>query len=162
MARGRRAARPAVRVLTSGVDSNPRFNLVDLVARDYEATIEFYRRLGIKINDGPPGEIRHADADFGGTQLHIDNEHLAGLYNAGWRNGDEKRAIIGFGVETRQEVDDLYAEMVAAGYTGAQTPYDAFWGARYAVLVDPDGNHVGLMSPVDNDRKSWPPQPSPG
>ena len=31
-----------------------------------------------------------------------------------------------------------------------QEPYDAFWGARYAVVSDPDGNGVGIMSPVDD------------
>ena len=30
-----------------------------------------------------------------------------------------------------------------------QEPYDAFWGARYAVVSDPDGNGVGIMSPID-------------
>ena len=51
--------------------------------------------------------------------------------------------------------------MTGAGYEGAQPPYDAFWGARYAVLVDPDGNHVGLMSPSEDARKYWPPKPAP-
>lgn len=26
---------------------------------------------------------------------------------------------------------------------------DAFWGARYAIVQEPDGNDVGLMSPHD-------------
>ena len=41
-------------------------------------------------------------------------------------------------------------------YQGQQSPYDAFWGARYAVIEDPDGNAVGIMSPVDPDRRSQP------
>lgn len=32
----------------------PAFNLLDLVANDYDATIAFYRRLGLEIDDGPP------------------------------------------------------------------------------------------------------------
>ena len=28
------------------------------------------------------------------------------------------------------------------------------WGARYAVVEDPDGNAVGIMSPSDPDRRS--------
>jgi hypothetical protein len=42
-----------------------------------------------------------------------------------------------------------------------QVPYDAFWGARYAIVADPDGNEVGLMSPRDDDRRSFPPADSP-
>ena len=50
----------------------------------------------------------------------------------------------------------IYADLVAAGYRRQQPPYDAFWGARYAVIEDPDGNAVGIMSPVDPDRRSQP------
>jgi hypothetical protein len=46
-------------------------------------------------------------------------------------------------------------------YQGRQPPYDTFWGARYAVLADPDGNDVGIMSPVDESRRFWPPKESP-
>ena len=47
------------------MSSGPVFNLVDLVARDYDATVAFYRRLGVEVHDGPPGEIRHAHLEFG-------------------------------------------------------------------------------------------------
>ena len=47
-------------------------------------------------------------------------------------------------------------ELVDAGYTGRQPPYDAFFGARYTIVADADGNDVGLMSPIDPDRKYVP------
>jgi uncharacterized glyoxalase superfamily protein PhnB len=47
--------------------------------------------------------------------------------------------------------------MVGAGYRGLQDPHDAFWGARYAIIEDPDGIAVGLMSPVSSYKKSPPP-----
>jgi uncharacterized glyoxalase superfamily protein PhnB len=37
-------------------------------------------------------------------------------------------------------------------------PIDAFWGARYAIIEDPDGIAVGVMSPVSPDMKSPPPE----
>lgn len=46
------------------------------------------------------------------------------------------------------------------GHKGRQPPYDAFWGARYAIVADPDGNDVGLMSPLDEKRRTWPPTES--
>ena len=69
------------------MSEQPRFDLVDIVASDYDATIAFFRHLGLEIDEGPPGDIRHADVDFGGVSIHIDNEHLAGLYNSSWRSG---------------------------------------------------------------------------
>ena len=39
-----------------------------------------------------------------------------------------------------------YARLLGAGYEGKKAPYDAFWGQRYADLVDPDGNVVHLFA----------------
>jgi uncharacterized glyoxalase superfamily protein PhnB len=64
-------------------------------------------------------------------------------------------------VPTRAEVDRIYSELIAGGYQGRQPPYDAFWGARYAVVADPDGNDVGFMSPIDERYRQWPPSESP-
>jgi uncharacterized glyoxalase superfamily protein PhnB len=61
-------------------------------------------------------------------------------------------------VESRAEVDRLYSELVGAGHAAHQPPYDAFWGARYAIVEDPDGYPVGLMSPIEEERKFWPPR----
>jgi uncharacterized glyoxalase superfamily protein PhnB len=52
-------------------------------------------------------------------------------------------------------VDEIYADLASAGYTSQQEPYDAFWGARYAVIEDPDGNPV-IMSPLDPARRTDP------
>jgi len=41
-------------------------------------------------------------------------------------------------------------------------PYDAFWGSRFAVVTDPDGNAVGLMSPRDDAFRGPSPSPPPG
>jgi len=32
---------------------------------------------------------------------------------------------------------------------GELSPWDAFWGQRYATDYDPDGNGVGLFAPLD-------------
>lgn len=69
--------------------------------------------------------------------------------------------MLGFWVTTREAVDDIYADLTGAGHKGHQPPYDAFWGSRYAIIDDPDGNSVGIMSPEDPERKSWPPSQPP-
>ena len=144
-------------------DDKPILNQINIVARDFAATLEFYRRLGIDFPERPvSGEIRHAEATLqNGMVLELDNEHLAGIYNAAWRSERSSRALIGFSVSTREAVDQKYVELTAAGYRGKQPPYDPFWGARYAVIADPDGNDVGLMSPLDPQRRRWPPVDSP-
>ena len=60
-------------------------------------------------------------------------------------------------VDTRDDVDRLYAKVQAAGHPVGQEPYDAFWGSRYAIVFDPDGNQIGIKSPVDTAHAYEPP-----
>jgi hypothetical protein len=86
--------------------------------------------------------------------------HLtARVWNSGWKDRQDLagRVVIGFGVSARDGVDALYAEMTVAGYRGLQQPYDALWGARYAIIEDPDGIAVGIMSPVSAELRIPPP-----
>jgi uncharacterized glyoxalase superfamily protein PhnB len=43
-------------------------------------------------------------------------------------------------------VDETYAKVTDAGFTGEKEPEDAFWGQRYAQLQDPDGVTVDLYA----------------
>ncbi|SRR6266498_1859545 len=143
----------------------PILNQLNIVAKDFDQTIEFYRRLGVNIPDGVnlPNGTRHTTITLpNGMIFEVDNQALAKIYNPGWRRPEgSSSALIGFTVATREEVDKRYAELIKAGYEGRQPPFDAFWGARYAIVVDPDGNDVGLMSPIDeNHRMSPPNEPS--
>lgn len=66
--------------------------------------------------------------------------------------------MIGFNLPSRTDVDTTYADLTGAGYAGLQAPYNAFWGSRYAVVDDPDGIAVGLMSPPCSQLRSAPPE----
>ncbi len=137
-------------------DQRTVFNQVNLVVKDMDATVAFYRRLGIEIGDAGPGwEAHHREAAMpGGFKLDFDSEINAKQWNEGWRSQSAGAVgVLGFRVASRDVVDELYAELTNAGYRGQQAPYDAFWGARYAVVEDPDGNAVGLMSPSDPTRR---------
>ncbi len=148
--------------------TKPTLDQINLVCADPEASIAFYRRLGVEIPDGrvwrTPTGIHHVTAIAGeGAEqriaLDLDSTAFAPHWNAGWKGRTDLRGrvVIGFSLATRQDVDDLYRDMIAANYRGLQEPWDAFWGARYAIIEDPDGIAVGLMSPVSPDRRSPPP-----
>jgi len=139
---------------------SPLLKSLNLVVREMDATLSFYRRLGLEIPESSvwrtASGAHHVDVQLpGGLSLDLDSSELAAHYNAGWRETGSGggRCVIGFSVATREDVDERYAELTAAGYKGLQPPYDAFWGARYAIVEDPDGNPVGLMSPIDPARR---------
>jgi catechol 2,3-dioxygenase-like lactoylglutathione lyase family enzyme len=127
----------------------------NLVVSDMEATVAFYRQLGVTVPDSSPEfQPHHRSAQLDdGIDLDFDSDEFARHWNRGWNGG---MGVLGFKVATRRQVDDIYADLIAAGHRGQQPPYDAFWGARYAVVEDPDGNAVGIMSPVDPGQRSDP------
>jgi uncharacterized glyoxalase superfamily protein PhnB len=138
---------------------------INIVAERFDETLKFYRLLGVDIPEPmnqPPGAL-HAPAKVNsGVEFEIDNPHLARIYNASWRMPSGGRSLLlTVSVAPRKAVDETYATLMAAGYQGRQPPYDAFWGSRFAIVADPEGNEVGLMSPVEEHFKSWPPVESP-
>ena len=140
-----------------------RLDQVNLVVCDVEASRAFYARLGLDFGDerDPVWAPHHVSAPHGDAtpvDVDLDSTTFATKWNEGWPGGPG--AVLGFKVDTRGEVDDLVAALAAEGVPVQQQPYDAFWGARYAVVSDPDGNGVGIMSPVDPGLRSEAPSPS--
>lgn len=137
---------------------------VNLIVGDMDAAVAFYKRLGmmVRIDSGewPAGSgARHVALDNGdGAIFELDNHQMAAIYHAGWRSGHAvgHGVVCNFSVGSRDAVDECYRALTADGYAGCQEPYDAFFGARYAVVRDPDGNDVGLMSPIDQHRRFTP------
>ncbi len=128
---------------------------INLVTKNMEAAVAFYRHLGLTIPDTVPDfQEHHRSVEAsGGIAIDLDSVEFARHWDHGWAGG---MGVLNFTVPTRRRVDEIHADLVEAGYRSQQEPYDAFWGARYAVVQDPDGNAVGLMSPIDNDRRGVP------
>jgi catechol 2,3-dioxygenase-like lactoylglutathione lyase family enzyme len=133
---------------------------INLVVADMDATVAFYRLLGLEIPDTVPEfQLHHRSAVIpGGMELDFDSIEFAAMWNEGSRAGSGS-PVVGFRLDNREAVDETYARMVDAGHESRQAPYDSFWGARYAVIADPDGHPVGLMSPRDMARRTAPPSP---
>jgi len=139
-----------------------RFQQINLIVRDMRESLDFYRRIGI---DFPQDAVwrtatgaHHAGAKTGGdVDLELDSRRMAQAYNAGFA-AERGRVMIGIELESRAAVDALWHELVSESVQGLQPPYDAFWGARLAIVEDPDGNPVSLSSPVDPARRSPPPE----
>lgn len=139
----------------------PVLDQINVVVRDMPRMIEFYKELGLDIAESDPEWARHHRTVRapGGIDLDLDSRAFARQWNQGWPDG-AIGTVIGFRVVERATVDQLYDRLTAAGCRGQQPPHDAFWGARYAIVADPDGNSVGIMSASDPARRSRPSPPT--
>jgi catechol 2,3-dioxygenase-like lactoylglutathione lyase family enzyme len=138
----------------------PILNQLNVVARDWDASLAFYRLLGLELSVGgewPAGSgARHASVSMrvDGVTLEFDNAPMLRQYAEDAAN--VRGPVIGFAYPDAEAVDATVERLQAAGHPVRQRPYDAFWGARYAIVEDPDGNAIGLMGPIDRSRQYVP------
>ncbi|MFJ4892653.1 VOC family protein [Streptomyces sp. NPDC088788] len=127
----------------------PRFDVIGLVVSDMAASLAFYRRLGLDFPPGAEAEPHVEAALPGGLRLALDTEETVRSFHPGWRPpSGGGRTSLAFRCDDPAEVDSVYEALVGAGHHGELKPWDAFWGMRYAVVHDPDGNGVDLFAPL--------------
>ncbi|MCW3845204.1 VOC family protein [Micromonospora yasonensis] len=127
----------------------PIMNTLDIAVADIAASIAFYRRLGL-VFQVDPNYAEHAACDLpGGLHVMLNEEKFTAMARPGWtRTAGSPPIFLAFQLDTPADVDAKYAELVGAGYAGSREPWDAFWGHRYATVLDPDGNGIDLYCPL--------------
>jgi predicted lactoylglutathione lyase len=121
--------------------------ITGLIVRDLQAALAFYRRLGIAIPQGVTGDNFRTKLPTG--QIFFwDTQSLTRSYDPAWTpSTGSRRVVLEFGFASPEAVDSKYREMVDAGYQSYR-PAGDLYGARYAIIVDPDGNQVSLRYPL--------------
>src|SRR6185437_12604677 len=93
------------------------FNQINIVSSDPDAAIEFYRRLGVEIPESAiwrtASGVHHVSAvrRGDGLTLDLDSAAFAPMWNTGWSGASALagRIVVGFGVASREAVDETYA-----------------------------------------------------
>jgi len=122
-------------------------DMVGMVVRDMAATLRFYQILDLAIPEGVEGEPHVEVTTPNGYRIAWDTLEMIKSIDPDYvENPVGQRMSLAFKCDTPAEVDALHERIVAAGYPSHKAPWDAFWGQRYAVVVDPDGNTVDLFA----------------
>jgi uncharacterized glyoxalase superfamily protein PhnB len=122
-----------------------RLNAIGIVADSIPASLDFYRLLGVDVPEA--GEEPHAEAVAGGWRLMWDTrKSIIELGLGGEQPRGGQPMTLAFECDSAEELDRTFAAVTAAGHGWFREPWDAPWGQRYAVLIDPDGLHVDLYA----------------
>ena len=125
-------------------------DMVGLVVRDMQASLTFYRELGLNIPSVPDGE-RYVDYAFpNGLRLSWNDINMIREIDPEYVEPVGQRVGVAFLCDSPGDVDIRYTRLIDKGYQGSKAPWDAFWGQRYAVVIDPDGNAIDLFCPLEN------------
>jgi catechol 2,3-dioxygenase-like lactoylglutathione lyase family enzyme len=116
-----------------------RMNQVTLPARDYQASVDFYDRLGLRLIVAAPPRYARFECDDGATlSLHV-SAQMEGASGA----------VVYFEVD---QLDELVAKLEAKGFAFISSPRDEPWLWREARLRDPSGNQICLFYGGENRR----------
>ncbi len=126
----------------------PRLDLIGLIVENMSRSLAFYRRLGFDL----PAELDsegHVEASVGGLRIAWDTVEVIQSFSEYQPPTGGHRVVLAFLFDSPAEVDVKHAELIKAGYVSQLEPFDAFWGQRYASVLDPDDNPVDLFAPLE-------------
>jgi catechol 2,3-dioxygenase-like lactoylglutathione lyase family enzyme len=130
-----------------------KFDQINVVVSDVAGAARFLRSLGAEVdepeNDWAEWASHHVGfpADSDGFDADIDSSDFASFW--GGLPDDYVGAVLNLRAENRAAVDTSFELAIELGAECMRAPYDAFWGARYAVVRAPGPIMVGVMSPSD-------------
>jgi hydroxymethylpyrimidine/phosphomethylpyrimidine kinase len=111
------------------VGAGPRLNQVTVTGTDYERSVEFYRKLGLKqIVDNPPDYARFETAGGATFSVQIDPEEKIIATTAVYFECDD--------------LDERVEQLARSGLVFEHGPRNQPWMWREARLRDPDGNII--------------------
>ncbi len=123
---------------------------VNLIVSDVERAKEFWALLGW---ESTPRHPKAAVLSFpNGMNLVLHEPEFAQLWGPAFAGPTVGSTVVDLNLSSRDAVDDTHARVVGAGYANSVEPWDTFFGARYAIVCDPDGHRIGLKSPLDPSR----------
>ncbi len=126
----------------------PSLDAIGIVAADVAASAKFYRLLGLDFPDSTEAHVEATTPT--GLRVMLDSVEMAKQFDPNWVQPAGKPIALAFLCSSPTEVDETYERVTAAGYQGKNPPYDAFWGQRYATVLDPDGNAVDLFARLED------------
>lgn len=129
---------------------SPRFGAIGLVVQDMAASLAFYRALGLDIPAEADGQPHVGIEVAPGVSLMWDTVETVRSFDPDWQPpSGGHRVGLAFHCGTPAGVDAAHVQLVALGFRSHKEPWDAFWGQRYAMMLDPDGNGVDLFAELE-------------
>ena len=129
----------------------PHLDAIGLVTSDMHRAVTFYRALGCSLPDPTGDPQEHVVTEIGGFRLMLDTEQVMRSFDPAWSGTGSGRATLAARCDSPAEVDRLHAELSALGSGSHLAPFDAFWGQRYATVLDPDGIRVDLYAALPGE-----------
>lgn len=122
--------------------------MIGLVCKSIPESLRFYGLLGIDVSRLDPAGPYVETTLPGGIRLSWNDLEMIKQIEGDYKEPVGQRIGLAFLCDSPEAVDACLQSMLDAGFLSHKEPWDAFWGQRYAHVLDPDGNVVDLFAPL--------------
>lgn len=119
---------------------------IGIACENPEKSIQFYQNFGVTFEEF--GEGHYEGKTARGLRIMLDSFELMKKINPTWNEPQAPGITLCFLQESKKDVDSCYQTIIEKGFHSVKEPWDAFWGQRYASILDPDGNQVDIFAPL--------------
>lgn len=120
---------------------------IGMVVNDLGKSLSFYRTLGLDIPEGLDNEFHYEFTNKNGFSIGFIPKATMLKTDPNWKEPTgNARISLQFSCNNPEEVNKTYSDLIKKGYESFKEPWDAFWGQRFAQVLDPDGNNVAIFA----------------
>lgn len=128
-----------------------KIDMIGIVVKNMPRALAFYRALGLDIPAEMDTEEHVSITTLNGYRIAWDTEEVIKGFDPSWTapsGNSHGRIGLAFLCDNPADVDATFKRLVGLGHRSHKEPWDAFWGQRYAQVLDPDGNAIDLFAPL--------------
>lgn len=133
---------------------NPRIGLITIITNDIDRLKQFYNKvIGFPIIEDLENYIEFENK---GTRFALTTRHVMyeGTNHESYHEKRKGQSFeLAFPVDTPEEVEEAYQDVVSRGATPVKAPEMMPWGRMTAFFADPDGNIHELYSLRPEERE---------
>lgn len=122
-----------------------KLDLISIVTQDMKTSLAFYRHI-FTIPEGLDNEGHVEITLESGLRFAWDTTQVMQSFEPHYTFVPKQ--VGAFLCDSPAQVDEQFELLLKNGGKSVKEPWDAFWGQRYALVADPDGNILDLFAPA--------------
>lgn len=130
------------------VTPDPKLHMVGLIVEDMDASLEFYRHLGLASPETPSSHHVQFSSTGSDVTLFLDDEPMD------WDPEFTEKPfgrLVEFFLGSEEAVRAKVDQMEIQGFRPVRVPYITRYGMCFAMFEDPDGNTILLSGNAARD-----------
>lgn len=124
---------------------------IGIISSDLSKSLNFYNNFDLNF-EAFGEDAQHYESTLpSGLRIMLDSEELMKEINPEYIKPSSFGMTLCFKQDSPLMVDQLTEKLKSSGYNVTKEPWDAFWGQRYACVLDPDGNQIDIFADLKKD-----------